>query len=338
MTTLVSVVVLAYGDEPWLERSVEAALASTGVETEVVLVDNGCVAPSLEALAARPGVTLVRPGRNLGFAGGCNAGAGRARGEVIAFVNSDAVVEPDALGRLAAVARRPDVGLASASIRLADAPHLLNSGGNDVHFLGFSWSGAFGEEARAHCAQRDVAAASGAGMAVERSLWEHLGGFAEEYFAYCEDAELSLRCWRRGLRVVYVPEAVVVHRYQFSRNPQKYYLLERNRLILVMTAFEARTLALLAPALLVAEVAMLALSLRGGWARQKVAGWRWLLRHRRWVRSRRRLLDEERSVSDAVLVPLLATRLAPGNYRLPPVLAPLDRVLAGYWSAVSRLL
>ena len=116
-------------------------------------------------------------------------------------------------------------------------------------------------------------AASGTGMAVRREVWTALGGFAEEYFAYLEDTELSLRCWQRGLRVVYVPGARVVHRYDFSRNPGKWYLLERNRLILVLTAFEPRTVALLLPALLGVEAGMLAVSLRAGWGREKVGGW-----------------------------------------------------------------
>jgi len=338
MSIRVSAVVLAYLDEPWLERCVHALLSSRGVEADVILVDNGCTGGGVDRLADVAGVTVVRPGRNLGFAGGCNAGAEAAGAELLAFVNSDAVAEPDALARLAAVASRPDVGIASASIRLGDAPERLNSGGNEVHFLGFVWSGAFNEDASAWTAERDVGAASGAGMAMRRALWERLGGFDPEYFAYYEDAELSLRCWQQGLRVVYVPEAVVVHRYQFSRNPKKHYLLERNRLILVLTAFEGRTLALLGPALVGMEVAVLVFALAGGWARPKVEGWAWLLRHRGWLAARRRRLQAERTVEDRTLAPMLVTRLDPGNYPLPPALLSLNGVLAGYWALARRLL
>ena len=70
-----------------------------------------------------------------------------------------------------------------------------------------------------------------------------LGGFCEPMFAYCEDTDLSLRCWQRGWRVVLVPDAVVLHRYEFSRNPQKLFLLERNRLLMVLTVYSGRLLA-----------------------------------------------------------------------------------------------
>jgi GT2 family glycosyltransferase len=336
--TLVSAVVLAYKDEPWLERSVRAVLDSRGVEVEVVLVDNGCTDGAVERLAGLDGVHLVRPHENLGFAGGCNAGASQARGDVIALVNGDALVAADALARLADVALEPDIGIASASIRLADAREKLNSAGNELHFLGFAWSGAFGEEASAHQRRRDVAYASGAGMAMKAELWKRLGGFDAQYFAYHEDAELSLRCWQQGMRVVYVPEAVIIHRYEFSRNARKYYLVERNRLALLLTLFEGRTLALLSPALGVAELATLVVAVKSGWARQKLAGWRWLVGHRRWVMARRHQLQVERTVGDRDVAPLLTDRLDAGNYPLPLVLRPLDRLLGGYWSVVRRFL
>ena len=336
--TLVSVVVLAYKDEPWLERSVRAALASRGVDVEVILVDNGCTDGSIDRLVGVGGLHLVRPGRNLGFAGGCNAGAQRAHGEVLALVNGDAVVAPDALARLAEVALEANVGIASASIRLADAPEKLNSGGNELHFLGFAWSGAFGEDASAHRYERDIAYASGAGMAMKSALWARLGGFDAQYFAYHEDAELSLRCWQQGLRIVYVPDAAVLHRYEFSRNALKYYLVERNRLALVLTLYERRTLALLFPALTAMEVATLIVALKSGWAPQKLAGWKWLLRNRRWVMARRRRLQADRSVGDRSLAPLFVNRLDAGNYPLPRALLPLDRLLGEYWSAVRRFL
>src|SRR5690242_20459746 len=86
----VSAVILAWGDEPVLEEAVDAVLASEGVDVDVVLVDNGCTSDAVPRLAAVPGVTVLTPGENLGFAGGCNLGASRATGEVLAFVNGDA--------------------------------------------------------------------------------------------------------------------------------------------------------------------------------------------------------------------------------------------------------
>jgi GT2 family glycosyltransferase len=335
----VSAVVLAYGNEPWLEDCVAALLGSEGIaEMEVVVVDNGCTDGAVDRLAGSPGVVVLRPPRNLGFAGGCNLGAGSAKGDILVFVNGDAIVAPRAVSRLAAVASRPGVGIATGSIRLAHDPDRLNSAGNEIHFLGVGWAGRLDEPASHYSEEVEVTGASGAGMAMSRHVWERLGGFHDPYFAYHEDAELSLRCWQQGLSVVYVPDAVVVHRYEFSRNPNKLYLLERNRLLFVLTLFEARTLLLLAPAFVAFELGILLLALREGWGRQKVAGWRWLVRNRRMVKGRRRHLRAERTVGDRDIAPRLSNRLRSVNLRLPKALQPADRLLAAYWSLVCKVL
>ena len=335
--TRVSAVVLAWGDEPVLEEAVHAALTSEGVAVDVVLVDNGCTSDAVSRLATVPGVTVLDPGENLGFAGGCNRGAAAATGDVLAFVNGDAVVRPDALAALAAATRDDTVGLATASLRLHGDEAVLNSAGNPVHYLGLSWAGGLGRPATEYAVPADVASASGAATVCRADRFRALGGFCEPMFAYCEDAELSLRCWQRGWRVVYVPDAVVTHRYEFARNPRKMYLVERNRLFLVLTLWSGRLLALVALPLLALELAVLALALRDGWARQKVAGWWWLLRHAALLRRRRREVQAARTVPDAVLARLLAGDVEPGVPELaaPAVLRRLSRV---YWSVVRRAL
>jgi len=109
-------------------------------------------------------------------------------------------------------------------------------------------------------------------------------------------------------------------------------------LLFVLTAYEARTLLLLAVPFACVELAALAGSVATGTAGQKLGGWMWLLRNRRWVAQRRRELQDERSVPDVELAHLFATRLRAGNFPLPKWLKPLDAALAAYWSVVRRFL
>lgn len=334
----VTVVVVAYGAEAWLERSVAACLASDGVDVDVVLVDNGCTDGAVDRLEATPGVTVLRPGTNTGFAGGCNAGVAVATGEVVALVNPDALVEPAALAALAAVATDPAVGIATSCVRLADRPELVNSAGNEVHFTGTSWSGGYEDPVTEHAVARDVLAASGAGCAMRRSSWLELGGFDEAFFAYYEDAQLSVRCWQRGLAVRYVPGAVVTHRYEISRHPGKYLLLERNRAQLVLTCFGGRTLLLLAPVLVPYELAVLAMAAVQGWLPQKLRAMGWIVRHGADLRRRRRVVQAARTASDRTYAHLVAEHLSPGNYPPPPWMAPFDAAFRGWWLLVRRFL
>ena len=337
----VTAVILAWGDEPVLEEAVWAVLASEDVKPDVVLVDNGCTSDAVERLDGVTGVTIVRPGDNLGFAAGCNLGAQHATGEFVAFVNGDAVVRSDALGHLVAGLGDlgSDVGLTTASLRLYDEPDKLNSAGNPVHYLGLSWAGGLGELATSYAVGQhgpeDVASTTGAATVARADRFAELGGFCEPMFAYCEDSDLSLRCWQHGWRVVLVPDAVVLHRYEFSRNDLKLYLLERNRLFMVLTLYSGRLLAAVLLPLLAMELAMLALAAKDGWAGRKIAGWWWLVRNAGLVRRRRREVQSARRVPDSQLVHLLTGDVTPGVDGLS-VPTTLRRVSVAYWALARR--
>ena len=278
------------------------------------------------------GVRVLSAGRNLGYAGGCNYAASHATGDVLVFVNSDALVQPGALAALARRVAEPDVGLASASIRLAEDPAVLNTAGNPVHYLMFSWVGSLGEPAADHGELTEVASITGVTFAVRREVWDALGGFDADYVAYCEDVYLSLRAWQAGYRVVHEPEAVVLHHYDFARNSAKFYLLERNRLMNLVLLPERRTRRLVALPALVVEGGVLLVAVRDGWARDKVDGWRWLVKHRRSLAERRRGIQAARRVPDRDLARLLRGPLDPPAGLGPGVPAPVSRALARYWS------
>jgi GT2 family glycosyltransferase len=336
----VSVVVVAYGATPGLPACVERLLASVKVDIEVIVVDNGSTDGTVAEVAALPGVRVLAARGNVGFGGGCNRGVAASDRAFVAFVNPDVLVEPDALHRLIDEAGRPAVGIASASVRLQREPELMNSTGGAIHFLGLGWAEGYRQPVTSAAATRDheVLAASGAAMAMRRERFLELGGFTEELFLYHEDAELSLRCWMHGWTVRYVAEAVVLHDYEFARNPRKLHLLERNRLILVLTCYSPRMLAAVAPALLVYEVGVLALAVAQGWAKEKVDGWSWLLTHAGWLRRRRHDVQAARRRDDAGLVPMFAARFTGGQVDLPKAIEPGDRLLGAYWRVVSRWL
>src|SRR5439155_9829140 len=103
----------------------------------LIVVDKG---GSDRAVVKPFGARLIEPGRNLGYAGGCNLGASESTGDVLVFLNPDTVVDPGALGWLAETLDDPSIGIAMARLRLLDRPELLNSGGNVVHLTGLAWA------------------------------------------------------------------------------------------------------------------------------------------------------------------------------------------------------
>jgi GT2 family glycosyltransferase len=305
---------------------------------EVLVVDNGEGGPEIDEARGRDGVTVLSPGRNVGYGAGNNLAAREASGEVLVLLNPDTVVTPGALAALVAPLEDPSVGIVTARLRLLDDPETLNSAGNEVHVTGIAWSGAYGEPAASVAELRDVPFPSGAAMAIRRELFEELGGFTEELFMYQEDLILGWRVRLRGLRIVVDPAADVLHDYEFSRNPGKHYLLERNRLVFVLSSFSPRLLLLLAPVLASAEIGMLGLALKEGWARDKAAGWWWLLRHAGWLRRHRRETQALRRVSDRELAGFLSPVVAPAMIPVPAPIRWANPLVRAYWRLVRRAL
>lgn len=323
----VSVIVLAYGEEPLLPQCLASAAAATGVDVELIVVDNGYLGPGADALRKQADIWLS-PGSNTGYTGGCNLGAEQATGDYLAFLNSDAVLDPDALRHLADSLAEQDVGIAAGLVLLLDEPSVVNSAGNPVHVSMISWAGGWGDPATQHQLPTEPASASGCLLMLPRPVFQKLGGFHRDLFAYGEDVDLSLRAWQLGYRVRLEPRAKVWHQYDFSRNAAKRYLLERNRWINLLTLYEGRTLLRLGPVLAVVEAGIWIASARDGWWREKARATRWLVAHRTQVRRRRRWVQQQRRVADAELLPLLADRLEPSPRSGEHVPAPVNTVLA----------
>src|SRR6188472_1067722 len=110
-------------------RALDEATARSGAATEIIVVDNASTDGSSELVRSdHPWVRLERHARNTGFAGGVQHGLGVARGELVLLVNDDAELDPEALGRLLAVARAaPDAGAVTAQVRFHARPDVINT-------------------------------------------------------------------------------------------------------------------------------------------------------------------------------------------------------------------
>ena len=320
---------MAYRAGPALGRCLDSI---AGEADEVVVVDNGGDA------SVPDGVLLISPGTNLGFAAGANLGAREADGDVLVFLNPDAVAAPGALRQLETALADRTIGIAMARLRLGERPELLNSAGTEVHVTGIGWAGGYGEPAESITEQREVAAPSGAAMAMRSQTFRELGGFAEELFMYLEDLELGWRARLAGYRVVLEPRADVFHDYEYGRNPRKSYFLERNRLVFCLTAYSARLLLLLWPLLLATELGMVVLALKERWLRDKLAGWAWCARHLRVIARRRRSTQTLRKVRDRELAGFLTPVFSPGMVPAPRLLRVANPLVARYWKLVRRAL
>lgn len=250
-----SIIIVNYNGRATIASCLSSIIATSGESVEIIVVDNGSTDGSADLVAETfPSVTLARVG-NLGFGGGNNLGAEQSRGEYLVFVNPDTIVTPGWWEALVdALAGDESVGMVTSRILLADDPRRLNTAGNDVHLSGLTLCRGMGQPAGRFDQPAIVGAVSGAAFAIGRDLYRELGGFDAGYFMYMEETDLSWRAQLAGYRCAYIPQSIIQHHYRLRFGPNKTFYQERNRYRMLLKTLRRRTLILLSPALLLAEL------------------------------------------------------------------------------------
>lgn len=335
--TRASIVVVAHNSARDLPACLESVIATIGPTDEVIVVDSASADGSAE-VASRYPVRVLRSDRNLGYGGGGNLGAAHAAGRYLVFLNPDTAVEPgwlDAL--LAPLAEQP--GLATSKLLLMDDPTRLDTCANQVHLSGITVCRAYGRPAGLHPGLERVLAVSGASFAVDRHLFERLGGFDARFFMYLEDTDLSLRAALAGAPCWYVGGSVVRHRHIPSFVPRKMEWLERNRWLMLLKVWSLPTLLRLAPTLLLFEALVWTYALLSGPAavRARLAAWRWLLAHPWTIVEARRRTQRLRVVPDGQLLARCTWRLDTAELVSSPALARAAEVVLTPLLALGRV-
>jgi GT2 family glycosyltransferase len=191
-----------------------------GITHEIILVDDGSTDGTREWIA-RLGDPhrVVLNESNLGFGAATNRGAAVARGEVLALLNNDLVLQegwlPPMLEALAGLGDRAglvgNVQLDASTLELDHAGIRINHKGKPEH----DRRGA-GPFSRLLHPVRSVVAVTGACIVATSAAWRRLGGFDEAYFNGCEDVDLCLRAREAGLANVVAVRSRVLHHVSSS--------------------------------------------------------------------------------------------------------------------------
>lgn len=213
-----SIVIPTFNTAAMTLRCCDAVLASMPPQSEVIVVDDGSRDGTAELLRHdAPRVQIVRLETNRGFAAAANAGVAATSGRIVLLLNSDAIVEPDALGALLA-AFDADARLGVAGARLLNDDGSPQWSGGRAPTLPWmigvvSGAGHLAGLVRRSSgdAPRAVDWVSGAAMAFRCEVWSVAGPLSERFAFYCQDIEFCLRARAAGWAVRVIEEARVRH-------------------------------------------------------------------------------------------------------------------------------
>jgi len=202
MGALAAVIVLTYDNFDDTVECLDSVLESSYANFQIVLVDNYSTDGSIEKLRARyPTIHHLQNERNLGVAGGRNAGwryvRERIAADVLLFLDNDTVVRPATLATLVChLEEHPESAIACAKTYTAPPSTTIMSAGMSVNLF----TGAIGdvgsgeEDVGDYDEPRTVDACGGFGFIVRSSVFEDCAGLDEDYNPYgWEDVDFCLR-------------------------------------------------------------------------------------------------------------------------------------------------
>lgn len=211
----VTVVIVNWNGERYLDRCLSAVLAQTVPPREIILVDNASSDASIEVVRRFPSVRVLRQNENLGFACGNNVAieASNDESEWVAMLNPDAFPDSDWLEALLSAAQRnPECDVFGSKLVNATDPVVLDGEGDAYHISGLVWRMRHGVSGASPSGQEsEVFSPCAAAALYRRNALLNVGGFDEAFFCYVEDVDLGFRLRLVGHKCLYVPTAVVHH-------------------------------------------------------------------------------------------------------------------------------
>jgi GT2 family glycosyltransferase len=357
----VAIIYLSFNSEIYLDDMISALEKNTypKEQVELVVVDNPHpkFGSSMRILEEKllpisgqsiPHVTLLPQKENHGFADGNNAGItwAIANGfDYIYFHNQDGFMAADCLEKLVlAMEQDKHIGAAQSLLLLYPETELVNTAGNSFHYLGFGYCGSFRFK-KSDLKLREVEEvgyASGASLIMRTKLLKEYGLWDPDFFLYHEDLEYSLRMKAVGYKAVIVRDAIFYHKYQFSRNQDKFYYMERNRFGVMLMYFKWPTLLVLLPMALVMELGLVLFAIMSGWFQIKMNVYKYWLTPNNWKLwlGKRRNIQSIRQMPDSAILKMAADKVIFDSKDIDnPLLKYIaNPLMIAYWFIAKKLI
>ncbi len=235
-----SIIIVNYKNREKLFNCLDSLTAATlgALRREVIVVDNHS-GDDLSTLPCRyPKVKFIASPRNRGMGGGNNLGLDKASGDYLLILNPDTIVNGPAVETLLAYLRQnPEVGVVGPKLLYPDGALQSSCARFPSFFMPVLRRTFLGDYFRAsrdlftmndfdHSTIKEVDWLMGSCLLFRREIVLadsriFRPRFDERYFMYFEDTDLCRQMWRRGLKVVYNPEAIIIHDHarQSARHP-----------------------------------------------------------------------------------------------------------------------
>ncbi|MCD4813444.1 glycosyltransferase [bacterium] len=211
----VSIVIPVFNQVDYTRQCIECLSQTTPPELyNGIIVDNASTDRTPELLKQLAGdVTLVTNRENLGFVIACNQGAEKSQSKYLLFLNNDTEPQAGWLEEMLLL-MEGDATIGAAGGKLVYPNGRLQEAGGIIFSDGHGWNFGRHDDPQKEIYNQtiEVDYCSGACLLVRQDLFTQLNGFDTRYVpAYYEDVDLCFGIRALGYKVVYCPQAVVLH-------------------------------------------------------------------------------------------------------------------------------
>lgn len=216
-----SIVILTWNSKDFLKRCLDS-ISLGNIKYEIIIIDNASTDHTIKMIEEEyPDVTLIKNDKNMGLPAR-NQGLSRAKGTFILLLDVDTISLPNSINTLLSyLDEHPDVGLVTAKLTDEEGnlqytchkfPTVI---GKILRRCQFTWAQKtiYEDEYRGwdHNDVREVDYVTGACQMIRRTVYLKVGLIDNNIFYGPEDVDYCLRVWQSGYKVVYNPNAVIIH-------------------------------------------------------------------------------------------------------------------------------
>ena len=299
---MVSIIILNYNGEKFLENCLESIIRETNQSYEIIVVDNNSPDKSGEKFSKKyQKCNFILNKENVGVSEGLNIGIRNAKGKFVVLLNNDLIVAPKWLEHLFDAHEIYGNGLYQPKFLKMNDRSVLDSAGNLISIFGFGFSREKGKkDTLQYNAIEEIGFAAGTCLFCTKEIFDKVGLFDEKLFAYNEDLDLGWRARLLNFKSYYVPKSIVYHHgsAQWKWSGEKFYLLERNRWIVLLSNYNIKTILKLLPSLLIIEMVLLVFFTKKRMLKKKLRSYGGIIQFTNHIRRRRKQINKLKNVND----------------------------------------
>ena len=304
---LTSIIILNYNGKLFLKNCIESIIKNTPEKYEIIIVDNNSPDKSGELfLNEYKKCKFILNKKNVGVPEGLNIGMDNAKGEFIVFLNNDLVVKEKWLTEFFVAHKKfGDALYQPKSLKMKNLNE-IDGVGNMINVFGFGFSRGKGEPDIGKYDKNieEISYASGTCMFLPKKIINEIGIFDKTLFAYHEEVDFGWRARLNGYKSYYVPGSLIHHfgSANWGWSKKKFFLLERNRWIVLLKNYSGKTIIKLLPSLFLIEIILLGFFTKKGLLKEKLLGYAGILNSLNHIIKSRKVIQSNRKISDDEII------------------------------------